>query len=85
MAPSAPRDNEGLARAICERGELDGRRYEPGTFVAIAEGRVIGVGRSFEEADAHLVRLGTTTGEEVICEVATPVVDVVRCEPTSCR
>jgi len=78
MATNEHFENEQLARAICQRREIDGQRYEPGTFVAIAEGRVVGVGNSFEDADAQLLNSGARLGEGMVCEVTEPAIDVVR-------
>jgi hypothetical protein len=72
--------NEALARLICQRREIDGQRFEIGKFVAIGEGRVIGSGDSFEEADKLLADSGAEPGEGMVCEVTEPFVDVIRCE-----
>jgi hypothetical protein len=84
MANNENSENERLALEICQRRQIDGQRVEPGTFVAIAEGRVVGIANSFEEADAYLVKTGVGLGVGMICEVAEPAVDVVRCEAVSC-
>lgn len=78
MNSDASRDNEALARQICERREVAGKQVDLGTFVAIADGRVVGMGNSFEEADAHLEAAGITAGEGMICEVAVPETETVR-------
>jgi hypothetical protein len=84
MGSSENSENERLALEICQQRQVNGQRYEPGTFVAIAEGRVVGIGKSFEEADAFLVKTGVAAGVGMICEVAEPALDVVRCEAVSC-
>jgi len=78
MATKGHVKNEQLARVICQRREIDGQRFEPGTFVAIAEGRVVGVGNSFEDADAQLLNSGARLGEGMVCEVTESAVDIVR-------
>jgi hypothetical protein len=77
-------DDETLARQICERRELDGHCFAPGAFVAIAEGRVVGVGSTFDEADALLVASGRQPGEGMICEVRDEETDVIRCRYLTC-
>jgi hypothetical protein len=84
MGSSENSENERLALEICQQRQVNGQCYEPGTFVAIAEGRVVGIGKSFEEADAILVKTGVAVGVGMICEVAEPALDVVRCEAVSC-
>ena len=78
MATIGQRDNETIARLICERSEYRGRRFERGSFVAIAHGDILGVGRSFEEAEAYLESAGIEPGEGVVCQVVEPVIDVIR-------
>lgn len=73
-------DNEALARTICQQREFDGLRFEVGNFVALAGGRVVGIGNSFDEADALLVAAGTALGDGMVCEVAELETDIVRCE-----
>ena len=78
MTPSEQLENDRLAHAVCTRREASGQRFEPGTFVAIAEGRVVGVGNSFEEADEQLGKSGVRPGEGLVCQVAAPIIDVIR-------
>jgi hypothetical protein len=85
MSRPAPLDNEALAHRICQDGEVDGQRLAAGSFVAIADGRVLGIGRSFDEADAHLVAAALPPGDGMICEVAPLQTDVIRREPGQCR
>lgn len=77
-------DNDAVARIICERRAFGGQRFEEGSFVAIADGRVIGVGKSFEKADACLATAGIESGEGMVCEVTEPVIDVIRREQCRC-
>ncbi len=84
MNATEQRANERLAQEIIQRRELDGRRFEPGTFVAIAEGRVVGVARTFGDADAQLVKAGAKLGEGMVCEITDSMVDVIRCENYLC-
>ena len=81
MVSKTPLDNEALARWICENRELDGQRFAAGSFVALGGGRLIGIGNSFDEADALLDKAGISPDEGMVCEVATLETDVVRCEP----
>ena len=71
---------ETLARQICMSRELDGKPIPAGTYVAIAEGRVIGLGHSFDEADAHLAAARVEPGQGMICEVGDLETDVIRLE-----
>ena len=71
-------DNDTIAQAICERREFHGQRFTKGSFVAIAEGRVLGVGDTFDAADAFFQDAGVDEGEGMVCEVADPVMDVIR-------
>lgn len=81
MVSKTPLDNEALARWICQNRELDGLRFAVGSFVALASGRVVGIGNSFDEADALLVAAGISPDEGMVCEVAELETDIVRCEP----
>jgi hypothetical protein len=85
MIAKAPRDNDTIARQICEDQTLDGQRFACGMFVAIAEGRIIGAGRSFDEADGMLTAAGFGAGEGMICEVGKRDTDVIRRECLRCR
>ena len=70
--------NDAVAQAICERREYHGQRFAVGSFVAIAGGQVLGVGDSFDAADAFFQEAGVDEGEGLVCEVADPVMDVIR-------
>lgn len=80
MIAKAPRDNDTIARQICEDQTLDGQRFACGMFVAIAEGRIIGAGRSFDEADALLDTAGISSADGIVCQVSAKEADVIRCE-----
>lgn len=78
MNSKASLADEVLARQICERREIAGTPVELGTFVAIANGRVVGVGASFKHADALLNAAGIDVGDGMVCEVAALEVETIR-------
>jgi hypothetical protein len=80
MAKAAPRpmSDEDVAEQICTRLEYAGRRFERGQFVAILDGEVAAVGRTFAEVDEALVALGVERDRGVVIQVAEPLPDVIR-------
>ena len=67
-----------VARAICTRLEYGGRRFEQGEFVAILDGAIVAVGKTFEAVDEVLTRLAPDRSRGLIVEVRPPEPDVVR-------
>ena len=70
--------DDALAHTICTSFEHGGRHFDEGSFVAIEGGRMLGVGSTFEEADALLQRSGIAIGEGTVCEVKPPCRVVIR-------
>jgi hypothetical protein len=71
-------DNESLAQQLCEQRVWNGRRIALGDFVAIADGRVLGIGTSFDQADSYLQDAGVAAGKGMICEVTELEADIIR-------
>ena len=67
-----------LAHTICTRFEYAGQHFDEGSFVAIEGGRVLGVGSTFEDADAILRRSGIPAGDGMVCEVKLPCRTIIR-------
>ena len=70
--------NESAARTIREQLEYDGHTFSVGSFVALADGRVVGVCQSAEEADSILDQTGIAMEDGMIVEVRPDVMDVIR-------
>ncbi len=77
MSPELPADDD-LARRLCERKSFNGRPLAPGDFVAVAGGRVVGVGSTFEEADAWLAASALPEGDGIVCQIGNAEADMIR-------
>ena len=75
---NGPMENETLARQLCEQKMWNGSSIPVGSFVAISDGRVLGIGASYELADAYLHAAGISPGEGMICEITELEADVIR-------
>lgn len=84
MASTSTAENEAFAQEICARRTLDGKSLAAGAFVAIAEGRALGIAESFDEADALLSAANFEPGEGMICEIGGRETDVIRRGGSSC-
>jgi hypothetical protein len=70
--------NQAVAEQICATGEWNGRRFGRGEFVALLDGNVVAVADNLEGCLQVLRELDQDPDRGMVCEVAPPVVDVIR-------
>lgn len=70
--------DEQAADHIGRHFEWRGRRFQPGDFVALLDGEVVAVARTFDEVERDFLRVEPARRRGLICRVETPVPDVIR-------
>jgi hypothetical protein len=70
--------NQAVAEQICATGQWNGRRFRLGEFVALLDGKVVAVADDLDQALQALRKLDANPRRGMVCEVAQPVVDIIR-------
>jgi hypothetical protein len=70
--------NQTIAEQICRDFAWQGRCFARGEFVALADGRVVGVADSLDAALQALRSAEPDPQRGMVVEVTQPVVDVIR-------
>lgn len=70
--------NRRIAESICEQFSWNGQTFCEGEFVAILDGKIVGVSDNPDDAIKALRALDPDPKHGMVVEVAHPTIDVIR-------